>query len=315
MKNKLYYCIALVLLLIVGCKDNLVEMPNIEVSLSDTTFNAGKEVIFNLSGNPDIINFYSGEIGKRYEYAERDSATGTPILQFTSLRMNGSQSGSLQLMVSSDFSGITVGMLNDTVVDRINRSTWDDITNRAVYSTGTNTASGNVELTDYAQAEKPVYIAFRYLALEGSTQNKWIISGLTLKNSLADGTSYTLANTTNTVIANYGASTIYSPGWVFYKISNNYSWSLSSNNLTITGATSAATATASAESWAIMGPINLKKVSRDVGAPIKGLDTRLPSYSYTYTTAGVYTATFVAKTENVYGKKETIKQVQVKVKP
>ena len=315
MKTNIITGIILSLLIMGGCKESIVTIPDLEVSASEPTYKAGKPVTFKLSGNPDIVYFYSGEVGKRYDYAGRVSAAGIPQLQFTSLRANGTQAGSLQLMISTDFPGITIGDSPATIA-RIAAATWSDITGRGLLSTGSSTNSGVINLSDFVQSGKSVFIAFKYLASAGSAQNKWTISALTLKNSLPDGTSYTLANTTSaTVIANYGVSTNYSPGWVFYTVSNVYNWGLSSNNLIITGATTADGATASAEAWTIMGPVDLTKVTPDVGANLKGLDTRLSSYSYTYSTAGTYTATFVGATNNVCGKNELIKQVQITVTP
>jgi len=310
----------MVILVIVigGCTESVLNTPSIDVSMTEVTYKVGKPVKFQLTDNPDFIYFYSGENGKRYEYASRVSASGISQMQFTSLRTNGKQDGSLKLMISSDFPGITVGgdsISKDATIKKIAAATWTDITNRALLSTGSNTASGVIDLSDIAQSAKPVFIAFKYLASAGSIQNKWTISALTIKNTLADGTTYTLANTTSAAITNYGVATTFSPGWVFYTPANNYNWWLSSNNLLITGATTVVSATASAEAWTIMGPVDLNKVTPDVGTNLKGLDTRLSSYSYTYSTAGTYTATFVGATNNVYGKKEAVKQVQITVIP
>ncbi|MGV8093943.1 MAG: DUF5017 domain-containing protein [Mangrovibacterium sp.] len=312
MKHLFAYLI--LLLFFAGCKEEIVETPDFGVSVTVSTSNAGEAVTFQFTGNPDFIYFYSGENGKRYDYAGRAFENGTPQLKFTSVRANGKQEGSLRLMVSQDFPGITVGD-NPATIAKIAAATWSDITDRAVLSAGTSTNSGAINLSDFAQSEKPVFIAFKYLAFPGSIQNKWTISGLTVTNNLPDGTVYTLANTTSTAITNYGVTTTFSPGWVFYKVSDNYGWSLSSNNLVITGATTVAGATASVEAWAIMGSIDLRKVTPDVGLHLKGLDTRLDSYSYTYTAAGTYTATFVASSNNVYGTKEIIKSVDLVINP
>lgn len=319
--KKIIFSIVVYLFVIGGCKKDIVENPNFDVTASDSisiVAKVGKPITFNLDGNPDIVYFYSGEPGKRYKYAGRVFAIGTPQLQFTSLRANGKQEGSLQLMISSDFPGITVGgdsISKAATIKKIAAATWSDITSRVLLSTGTSTASGTIDFSEFAQKGKPIFIAFKYLALAGTIQNKWTISGLILKNTLSDGTVYTLANTTNTAITNYGVATIYSPGWVFYPITNNYSWLLSSNNLIITGAATAATALAPVEAWTIMGPVDLNKVSPDIGSFLKGLDTRLNSYSYTYSTAGTYTATFVGSENNIYGKKEVVRQINITVKP
>ena len=312
MKNSIWFFLALFLLQIFGCEEENISVPNFEVSALDDAHYANKDITFQITGSPDFINFYSGENGKRYEYAGRISAEGVPQLQFTTVRANGKQDGSLKLLVSSDFPGITVGSDSLTRI-KIASSSWTDITNRALLSTGASTKSGIVDLTDFAQQEKPVYIAFKYLATEGSIQNKWTISALTLANVLPDGTVYTIANTTSAAIANYGVSTVFSPGWKFYRFINTYNWTLSSNNLIITGATN--TSGTAAEAWAIMGPVDLSTVAPDVGVTLKGMDTRLSTHIYKYTAAGTYTATFVGATNNIYGKKEITKQIEITVNP
>lgn len=297
-----------------GCEEDYVNSFEFGISTPATTYEAGEPVTFEFTGNPDFISFYSGETGKRYEYAGRASEAGTPTLQFTSQRANGSQEGSLQLMISQDFPGVTAGtdpVAIANTITNIGSSTWSNITDRAILSSGSSTASGSIDLSDFAQNGKPVFIAFKYLAVPGSVQNKWTISNLAVKNTLADGTVYTLANTTSAAITNYGVAVTFSPGWVFYKITNNYGWGLSSNNLIITGATNAGGATA--EAWALMGPVDLTKVTPDTGLPVKGIETRLNSFSYSYPGAGTFTATFVGATNNAYGKKEIVKQIQITI--
>lgn len=316
MRKELLYLI-IFFFLIIGCQEDAVDFPYFDVLAKDSTevvVKSKEPINFELEGNPNMLYFYSGEIGKRYEYAGRVSAIGIPYLQFNSLRANGKQEGSLRLMISQDFPGITVGDAVATV-SKISSATWTDITDRALLSSGTTMNSGAIDLSDFLQTGNPVFIAFKYLAQAGSIQNKWTISALTVKNTLPDGTVYTIANTTNTAITNYGVATVFSPGWVFFPVINTYSWGLTSNNLVITGATSVSSATDMSEAWAIMGPVDLTKVTPDVGLFLKGLDTRLENYSYTYNVPGTYTATFIGVADNVYGKKELVKQVKIKVNP
>jgi hypothetical protein len=200
-------------------------------------------------------------------------------------------------MISSDFTGIVPG---DTaaVVAAIAKAGWTNITGRATLSTGTAVSSGKIDLSDFATAGKPVYIAFKYTGTKGSAYSKWTITNLTVTNSLADSTVYTIANlgAPTTAITNYGG-TSYSPGWVSYTVSNTYRWVVSAGtSLVITGATTDAAATADAEGWAIMGPLDLRKVTPDFGVPIKIISENMDKFPFTwqYTVPGNYTAAFVA---------------------
>lgn len=295
MPHKIIYAFIIPALVLSACSKQLSRGNNtFEVTAENTTVNKGDTVRFNFSGNPDMISFYSGETGKRFNYANRASADGTPVLRFRSLRANGSQPNSLNLFVSDNFEGVAVGDTAATI-NRIGAATWNDITGRAGLSTGTVTTSGNIDLSDFANASKPVYVAFKYTAQPGSVQNKWTIDSFSIKNILADGTSYEIANHNASSVAyiSYGVQT-YSPGFVNYRVKNIYNWIIGSTSLVITGADSAPFATAVAEGWAIIGPIDLKKVTPDVGTVVKIASQSIDDvhFTYRYTTPGTYEATF-----------------------
>lgn len=282
------------------------------VQAESTTVSVGDTVTFSFSGNPDVITFYSGEPGRRYEYRDRTSAEGTPLLRFRTIRANGSQPNSLSLLVSNNFEGVLVSDTPATI-NRIRNAVWTDLTARATLSGGAAgaVASGNIDLSDLSAQGKPVYIAFKYTAQAGSTQNKWTIDSFTVKNVLADGTSYVNANMNawNISYTNYGVAT-FSPGFFACKLSNTYNWSISSTNLVITGATSAAAATAPAEAWVMIGPIDLKKVTPDMGVPVKTVSQSTADllYNYIYTVTGEYKAVFsggkISQDETAYSNNE-----------
>jgi hypothetical protein len=255
--------------------------------------------------------------GNRYAYKDRTSADGTPLLSFRSLRANGSQPQTLLLLLSTDFKGVVKG---DTVATQANIATanWTDITSRAQWSTGGSSAltSGNIDLSDFASAGKPVYIAFKYQAVAGSTQSKWTISSFNIKNVLADGTSYEIANmnTSTTPYTNYGVST-FSPGFAAYTLKNKYNWSVSASSLVITGATSAAAADAPAEAWLLLGAVDLKKVTPDIGIPVKNSTQNLSGIPFTwpYPLPGKYEAVFVGGRIDIEGANMSVRTINIEV--
>lgn len=269
---------------------------NFSVTPDSAAYHAGSHVTFNFGGSPNTITFYSGEPGHVYELRNRISEAGKATLQFSSALNAGTQTGSLALMASTDFKGVVVGDTVTTIAN-IGAATWTDISSRAKLATNaTTTASGPIDLTD--MAGKPVYLAFKYLGQAGSIQNKWTITGLTVTNTLKDGSMYTIANllaSNSPITSNYGGVATYSPGWVAYPVSNTITWVVSAGtSLVITGATTAAAATANAEAWTIMGPVDLTKVTPDAGVAIKSITLPLPNYTYVYNKAGNYKATFIA---------------------
>jgi hypothetical protein len=288
-----------------------------DVQINATDLKAGDTATFSFSGSPDIITFYSGEVGKRYEYRNRTSADGIPMLRFRTIRANGAQANSLAVMVADNFEGVLV---KDTpaTVSRISSAVWTDITSRATLSTGgaAAVASGQIDLTDLSARGKPVYIAFRYQGFTGSAQSKWTIDSFSVKNVLADGTSYEIANMNagNISYTNYGVPT-FSPGFSAFRVTNSYYWVVNSTSLVITGATSAGAA-ASAEAWVILGPIDLKKVTPDIGLQVKNVSQRTEDLKliYKYATAGTYNLVFsggkISREEEQY----TTKSFQITVK-
>ncbi|SDL23214.1 protein of unknown function [Pedobacter sp. ok626] len=311
-------------------KEIEVKSLNFDVTVSKTngavsnTYTTSDSLNFAFKGNPDVITFYSGEINRQYINKDRTVADGTPILQFTSLRATGTQANSLALMVSSDFKGIALkpgSTIRDTVTTNANIATaqWSDITSQAALSTGAATPSGEINLSSFANLGKPVYIAFKYVAAAGSVQNKWTITLLTLTNKLADESIYTIGNlgAPNTEIKNYGVIT-YSPGWwVSYdevKNANKYPWVFTAGtSLVITGAATVGAATAPAEAWAIMGPINLKKVSPDVGVGLKSISAKFENYPYKYSSVTLSEPTFVASNNVVNSSATVVKPLSIKV--
>jgi hypothetical protein len=312
--SKIKYILLACIAMLQACKRDEVVAPAFDVTTDKKTYKIGETITFNFSGNPDVVDFFSGENGKRYQYYGRTAQAGKPVLQFTTVRNSGVQSNSLQLMVSSDFAG--VGTDAATTVTNITKGTWTDISSKAAISAGPSTVSGPIDLTDIATANKPIYIAFKYSAVAGSIQNKYTITALTLTNTLADNTVYTIANLSAAAITNYGVATTFSPGWVAYPVSNTFNWVVTAgSSLVITGAATAAAATAPAEAWTFSGPIDLQKVSPDYGLVVKDILTKASTYTYKYAAAGTYNLTFVGTQANYNGRADQVKQMTIEVMP
>ncbi|MFA4866733.1 MAG: DUF5017 domain-containing protein [Pedobacter sp.] len=328
-------------LMLAACDKTLEEKQvSFDVSSAKTngqtsdSFTEKDTIVYQFNGNPDVITFFSGAIGQRYEFKDRTSAKGVPQLTFSTIRATGTQTNSLQLLVSSDFNGVVAKsktiqgvVTQDTAatMDNITKANWTDISSRATWSTGTTTAvsSGVIDLSDFDKGA-PVFIAFKYTATAGTIQNKWTISALSLNNVLPDNTVYTQANfaAPNQSITNYGVNTP-GLGWLstydVAKNANRYRWVYSAGiaaagTLVITGATSAGAATAGAESWAIMGPVDLRKVSPDAGLPIKDINKLINSYPVApMYTEGKYKVTFVASNNTVNGSSSVVRQLPITI--
>jgi len=314
---RIHYIIPVILaamLTTTACKKTLSQGDtDFTVTVQKTALTLGDTAFFSFTGNPDIITFYSGEVGKRYQYRNRTSANGTPILSFGTKRENGTQANSLAVLISTDFAG-AAGADTTTTLSNISKASWTDITSRTTLSTGAYIVS-NIDLTDIAAQSKPIYLAFKYNAYAGSIQNKWTISNFSITNNLPDTTSYVIANFNNggSVYTNYGVST-YSPGFVATRILNNYYWVVGTGSLVITGATSAGSATP-AEAWTIMGPVDLHKVTPDIGAIVKTVSQASGglSYFYKYPAAGKYNAVFTGGRISISDSQTVVKTIPITV--
>jgi len=133
------------------------------------TFKVGERVEFTLQGNPESIDFFSGEEGHEYEYR-----AGTPMpsgmeLRF-SIRFNLSASSwpvdnpdwgplpwdKLALLVSTDFDG-------DYTFASVSAAEWVDVTDRMTFPPiqSSTQPAGPINLSDLTEIGKPFYFAFR----------------------------------------------------------------------------------------------------------------------------------------------------------
>lgn len=161
-------------------------------------------------------------------------------LEFTSYRQYGYQSNTLSIWVSTDFSG-------DYTEEGINKATWVEITPRATLSTGAdNIPSGPIDLSDFA-SQGPIYLAFRYTGVGGTTQRAWTIKNIVIKNKLDDGTEFPIA-------------TISDAGWGWVRLnpsSSQQRWVITETQLQFVGGNETY---GSNLGWVISKPIDLKKL-------------------------------------------------------
>lgn len=304
-----YLTVLASLVLLQSCsKDLKLDEVSFNVTADSASYNLGSITTFKFTGKPDFISFYSGEIGQRYAFKDRDTANGTPLLSFTSQMNNGTQLNTLKLMISSDLSG-TID--SSSIVN----ASWTDITDRAVFATNTTArASGNIDLSDFAVMNKPVYIAFKYNAAAGSIQNRWTLTRFSLRNYLSDGTSYVIDSVpTVTTASNYGNATNL-PLWVGQRTVGTTSVLDVRATMIVAGASTAAAATSAVEAWMVTGPVNLKSVTPDAGVSIQTISNFIPFTEYTYSKTGTFEAVFVGSNINVNKENSLPRKLTITVK-
>lgn len=293
------------------------------ISVEDKiSYKAGDTVHFKLTGNPDMIVFYSGEFGKHYEYHDRISEAGVPKLVFQAAMTQGVLPGmdSMQLLVSADLKGYDAA--------GIAAATWTDITSRntkwPTALSATFKTSDSIDLSDFNQATQ-INLAFKYTGKknDAAQQRKWQIQNLTLTNRTSDGTSTPLFNS----FANIG--------WVECDIKNHANawnvgqWNVSASNSVnnssgipirtaypITFDPGTAMDVDDNEDWLLTSSVDLKTVKPDAGTVIKtSTALRLTSYDYIFKSAGTYTVTFWAVNTRVKGSAGVAREVQITIAP
>jgi hypothetical protein len=277
----------------ISCNKELkTDSLNFGVSTSNTTYKVGDTVHFNFTGNPDIISFYSGQDGNNYANRERTTIDGIPQLQFTSYGQYGTQTNSLQLMVSNDFSGIY-----DSA--HIYQGTWTDVTNRSTLSTGAdNTPSGIVDLSDFLAQKKPIYFAFKYTGTFGSTQKTWTIKNFIFNLLKQNGTTQPITD-------------IASAGWKQVNIKNSAAvWSIIATQLRIAGGGDTAPDN---EDWVITKLLYLNNTVPDYAVPVKNITQQVGSYNFVYSTPGTYKVVFLAANATADKQETTTKEIDLTI--
>lgn len=292
--QKLLFIAVLLMLAGAACTTKDVTSPGFKVTTNSASYKAGDTVYFSFTGNPDFITFYPGDSSHEYQYRKRFTAAGTPQLEFTSYMQTGSQDSTLHVMISTDFAGPydSAG---------IYQAHWTDITQRTILSTGANkTPSGIIDLSDFINDGKPVYIAFKFLGYnDASQQRTWTIPTFSINNLLEDG---------KTVMP--VAAALADGGWKAVNMKGTaVKWTISATQLQVKGGAANSNET---ENWVVSTGLTLNRAIADEGLPVKNISAnRVNSYFYIYETPGKYTATFAVSNTTVYDNKEDADQVEV----
>lgn len=309
MKKKLLIIPAL-LMILAGCNKKEVTKLDFEVRTDKASYHVNDTVNFIFSGNPEQLSFFSGEEGHKYIYKDRTFVESNLItLEFATNRRYGSdvdQPQSLRLFASQTFNGIYTAENIDEAED------WVDITDAFTLSIpkgdDTYTSSGIVNLTELSSQgfnldkSKPVYFAFRYRGVTGTTQPRWWVNKFDIKTVTTDSQILTVTDIAN-------------GGWTPIKVlpESPVNWVFGTDNILKFQGGNAAVL--SNHVWVLTKGLNLTKVQPDAGVALKNMSTKMDSYPYVFTEPGTYTVTFIASNVNVYGESKVIKNVEITVNP
>lgn len=304
-----------VVVLTTGCDKALdIPVPVIDAAVKeiaeskDEEGNVVKRVTFNLSGNYDVLSFYSGEILHDYNFMKgRIVQTKAVELGFsTNVKLN---SGTVALqnqtsvLVSTNFNG-------QMDAASINGATWTDVSSRFTLSPVVThddfLASGNRNMADLIVPGKPLYIAFKYVTPPQTTSirhTQWRIRDFKV-NLINDLGSTNLSSQSATLWS------LYHEGPVESGRSSN-----SASQLTLRGNNSTANFAQPTVDWAISKPILISgaiDLGPDRPIPVKSRDqANVTSFIYNYTKSGTYKAVFVGSNVNIETQNYTVKEVEI----
>lgn len=180
-----YLNILLGALLLASCNDKIeVEAPDFDVTTEATTFKAGQEIKFNITGgNAHMIYFYPGETLKDYGLAEGrvvDVSGAGATMEFSSSVQLGTQANQLSVLYSTNFSG------DYSSLAKVKQATWTDITSR--FPLGTSTAFVSTtpkDISDLIVPGKPIFFAYKYVTKPQATNGlarQWFIQTFAIKS-------------------------------------------------------------------------------------------------------------------------------------
>lgn len=341
MKSYRYILFSTIVMLAVGCSNELTEKAALDVDIieNETVSREGDTilvkkdapVIFNLAGDPDNIAFYSGEAGSEFRYRDRDQVDPEEIesskLSFSVWAQYGNASTAanvLKMMISDSFPGL---MKNDFKADSatVEGFAWQELVPQADLPQAPGNANGakafEIDLTPHLG--KRLAIAISYTGHSNTAaQPRMNFVDMKIENKLKNGTTSVL------YAGNFGFTPInmmchhnlqdqrsMNGNREYGTVTNNTSgiWNLkdaSTGNFFIH---SSGKESDLKYSWLVSNLIMTNACSPDNGIAIKNITKRLDTYSYTYNKVGVYKATFIATNSNYEHESRVVRELNIKV--
>ncbi len=312
----------------VSCKKEDVEGVDFSVSAPLSTYKLSDTVYFDMTGNPDVITFYSGDTLHNYANKDRVSKVGGALNFSFQLRASNDSayaaisSGAFRVLVSTSYKGVYASYKDTTAADTlrvaaadsamVNSAKWTDITNRlSIPLTAgdfTNYHSTAVaSISDLiTNAADPFNIAFLYKAdsTHNLGSNGITLGSFTLVNNFPDGSSVDFGPK---IVAGGSKSAT----WKAIKAANQlYGWSTSSSLIKFIPKYG----TAYTESWIVSNALYPNAATPDLAIPIKNItQSPLKRFGYKFSNAGLHKVYFIASNNRVSGQKQVVREVDINI--
>ncbi|MFA4868623.1 MAG: DUF5017 domain-containing protein [Pedobacter sp.] len=311
--KKIYQILILGIIGFSACKkEQEVSNPDFQVSSKKLTYKAGDTVVFNLSGDPDILSFYSGERTSDYDFLKEDLVfSATTALSFRTTKYAGNNPDCATLKYSTDFNGTYD-------IASIRQANWIDISDRFHLASTLGTSavyenSGEQDISDlFPAADKPIHFAWFFTTKQNSSRTRYQVErfeirGLVENEEDLSGVKYNFVNCAFKMVEGEGFL-IQNSTAQYPRVTSTYIyWDGVFAN------------TSFKEGWAVSAPIySAEKINLGpaIATGIKGVsDIPLTSYSYAYKKPGKYKVVFVAANANIYERKEVVKELEITIEP
>ncbi len=291
-------------LVMASCQKDQAPDPKLGVTTDKTEYKAGEPVTFRFSGDPDNIVFYSGEYGHNYADKDNYSRVGTLLFDFTSWVRWGAPEimQNIEVLVSTDFDGVYE-------LENVEGADWLELDGAVLSSGEDRTPSGIQNINDIladngitVSPDDDIYIAFHYFDYQDEVrtgQDQWILRSVNLDLVAPDGEKTNIAT-----MANIGWTRIPDDGSVVNVSSSQVLFNDEDETIP-----------SRSNSWIISPAFSIGGIPADTGVAIKGIDTDMSEYTYTYNEPGTYTAVFATSSIWYTGGSSSTAEVTVTVLP
>lgn len=328
MKTNFFYIILLVVALSSCTKENEKMSPGtikiipFDAKVSTAEFKVGESVKFQLQGNADTVYFYSGEIGKDYNYINgREATVENPTLRIHTNSNYGEQK-SLSILLSQDFNG-------NYSYEGVTSATWRDMTSKfniptPTGSTQVNFSSNLIDISEFIEEDKPYYLAVRNNIEQSTTGNRptqWYFYGT---NRTVSGVTYPawsftgLINGVSAEISTFASADwkVVAAGYLGGELDGTRGPRVVYTSSVATSIFFARNSSSSEamDSWAVTKAFSSKiNLGSDKGTMIKReTDLPLEEYTYLYTVPGEYDVAFQGINKD---KTKSLVKLKIKVTP
>ena len=320
MRRILYIALSLLLLSLAGCtQQNIYTEVDYNVTLDPSnTYYAGDPVVFNISGNPDYVIFYSGEDGHRYEYRNRYEAPSEDVRSMTlDLQIQhrwGNAQPALDIYFTNDFAGLAG---NDGAADRaLVKSMLDGgMQGWTKVDYKDSGAKQNVYVpvsADVSDCITNLCIAFHWHPDEGADPDRmdsYYVNGtLTVDiEGVSDPVVYDLSTLVGTAVMMDESLDAYhiNSGNGSIRLDTDQDITFAGGNYSNIGHR--------CEGWLFSTPRAFNVTSPDESIVVKNIQNYAGPFEYTYSEPGTYQAVFVGRNADYLGSSEEVIELQVTV--